>query len=265
MKTNKHFDTNIPGAAAGAVTRSRAYDHSTAPYYSQIEAQPGSFVHPATEALQQLPHCNLSSSDAALTPGKWYKDEDGEYFYEPDACRLRRHSGEAARSCLSGKHIAFVGDSVTRYEYLSLVYFLSKKQYMERYGASVSGEPSLVNEKDWSSWDDFFATGSARIAAAVDAEAIELCDCQRTPALDVASIREHRELVLHQREEAPVRVSYHFSYNFPSVEESMMHELIQLFACGRQHPDVVVLNMVLFNWHTHNPVMSGSARGAEVC
>ena len=237
--------TTSPCAVAGAVTRSRAYDHSTAPLYKEIEAQPGSYVYPATETLQQLPYCNLSSSDAALTPGRWYKDRDGEYLYEPDMCRLRRHSAEAARSCLSGKHIAFIGDSVTRYEYLSLVYFLSKKQYMERYGASASGEPSLVNEKDWDSWDDFFTHGSARVAAAVDAEAFESCDCHKSPTSDLASIREHREFVLHQPGHAPVRVSYHFSYNVPSVEASMMRELIQLFACGAQHPDVVVLNMVL--------------------
>ena len=235
--------TTSPCAVAGAVTRSRAYDHSTAPLYKEIEAQPGSYVYPATEALQQLPYCNLSSSDAALTPGRWYKDRDGEYLYEPDMCRLRRHSAEAARSCLSGKHIAFIGDSVTRYEYLSLVYFLSKKQYMERYGASVSGEPSLVNEKDWDSWDDFFTHGSARVAAAVDAEATELCDCQRRA--EVANMREHREFMLHEQGQAPVSISYHFSYNHPSVEESMMQQLIWLFACGAQHPDVVVLNMVV--------------------
>ena len=230
-------------AAAGAIPRSETYDHSTAPFYQEIEAQPGSYVHPVTDALQALPFCNFSGSDVALTPGKWYKDEEGEYSYEPDMCRLRRHSGEAARSCLSGKHIAFVGDSVTRYEYLSLVYFLSKKQYMERYGASVSGEPSLVHEKDWASWEDFFTHGSARIAAAVDAEATELCDCQRTP--EVSSMREHRKFVLHEQGQAPVSVSYHFSYNHPSVEESMMHKLIKLFACGQQHPNFVVLNMVL--------------------
>ena len=208
-------------------------------------------MHPVTEALQLLPYCNFSGDDhAALSSGRWYKDAEGEYFYEPETCRIRRLSAEAARSCLSGKHIAFIGDSVTRYEYLSLVHFLSKKQYMERYGASVSGEPSLVNEKDFSSWEDFFVNGSARIADAVDAQAAELCDCHRTPAGDMAITREHREFVVHQQGEAPVSVSYHFSYNYPSVEESMLHKLIRLFACGEQHPDVVVLNMV---------------RGAQLC
>ena len=58
-------------------------------------------------------------------------------------------------------------------------------------------------------------------------------------------MKEHREFVLHEQGQAPVSISYHFSYNHPSVEESMMQQLIWLFACGAQHPDVVVLNMVV--------------------
>ena len=236
----------LPMLHTGALTRSQAYDRNKAKLYSSIEQQPGSYVHPVTEALKESPYCNFSGNDVMLTAGKWYKDEDGEYFFEPEMCRIRRYSAEAARSCLSGKHIAFVGDSVTRYEYLSLVHFLSKKQYMERYGASDAGNPSLVNEHDFSSWDDFFARGSARIAAAVDAEADELCDCHRPLGGPLSDITEHREFVLHQHGDALVRVSYHFSYNYPSVEESMLQKLIQLFACGVQHPDVVVLNMVQY-------------------
>lgn len=239
----------------GATPRSQAYDHSTAPNYVAIEQEPGSYAHVVTEALEQLPYCSPSGIDAALTAGKWYKDVDGEYFFEPEGCRLRRLSGEAARSCLSGKHIAFIGDSVTRYEYLSLVHFLSKKVYMERYGRGASSEPSLVDQRDFNGWEDFFVNGSARIAAAVDAEAEEMCDCHRTAGGDMATAREHREFVLHQQGEAPVRVSYHFSYNYPSVEESMLHKIIRLFACGEQHPDVVVLNMVRYNC-LHSPCCS---------
>ena len=131
---------------------------------------------------------------------------------------------------------------MTRYEYLSLVHFLSKRQYMKRYGASVSGDPSLANQMDWGSWADFFAKGSAQLAAAVDAEAAESCDCSRTG--DNLSDREHRMFKLHQQGEPPVRVSYQFSFDYPCVEESTLQKLIQLFACGARHPDVVVLNMV---------------------
>ena len=81
---------------------------------------------------------------------------------------------------------------------------------------------------------------------------MKLCDCQQTPTSDLPSIRKHREFMLHQREAASVRVSYHFSYNVPSVEALMMRELIQLFARGKEHPDVVVLNMVLLYRPTHN-------------
>ena len=41
--------------------------------------------------------------------------ETGHLVWEPSHCRLRRLTGQQARQCLSGRHIAFVGDSVTRW------------------------------------------------------------------------------------------------------------------------------------------------------
>ena len=118
---------------------------------------------------------------------------------------------------------------------------------MGRYG--VFGERLLVNENDWSSWDDYFVNGSARIADAIDAEAKEMCDCFRPPGsrlTELALFKEHREFLLHDLQgHAPVKVSFQYSIKSPSVEESMLHKLIQLFACGQQHPDVVVLNVVV--------------------
>jgi hypothetical protein len=64
---------------------------------------------------------------SAGVTGKFYMDSDGHYSWEPDGCRLRRFTGDEARKCLSGRHVAFVGDSVTRYQYISLAFFLSKK------------------------------------------------------------------------------------------------------------------------------------------
>jgi len=51
------------------------------------------------------------------------------YLYEPDACRLRRLSSDKTLDCLEGSHVAFVGDSITRYQFTSLVRFIAAGGY----------------------------------------------------------------------------------------------------------------------------------------
>ncbi len=47
--------------------------------------------------------------------GRWYRDAaTGHFFWEPARCRLRRLTGPQARRCLSGRHLHFAGDSLTR-------------------------------------------------------------------------------------------------------------------------------------------------------
>lgn len=47
-----------------------------------------------------------------------YTDEQGYFWWEPAKCKLRRLTGPQARRCLAGRHIVFVGDSLTRSEQL---------------------------------------------------------------------------------------------------------------------------------------------------
>ncbi|KAG5181684.1 hypothetical protein JKP88DRAFT_263505 [Tribonema minus] len=59
---------------------------------------------------------------------------------------LARHTQDEARKLLSGKHLVMIGDSITRYQYLSLVNFLE-------HGQLVSPPPSSV----WiHAFDDFY-------------------------------------------------------------------------------------------------------------
>ena len=51
------------------------------------------------------------------------------YLYEPDACRLRRLSSSQTLSCLEGSRVVFIGDSVMRYQYTSLVRFIAAGGY----------------------------------------------------------------------------------------------------------------------------------------
>eukprot|EP01039_Chlorochromonas_danica_P005548 gene5548-6110_t len=61
-------------------------------------------------------------------------------------------------SFLRNKRIAFIGDSLTRYQYLSLAWFLSSGQWLED-----PGLPSLVREKQYGSWNAFFRSTNSRL------------------------------------------------------------------------------------------------------
>jgi GDSL/SGNH-like Acyl-Esterase family found in Pmr5 and Cas1p len=69
----------------------------------------------------------------------------------PARCLLKRFENdrEAALSILRGKHLVIVGDSINRYMYLSLVYFLETGNFTSPY-------PSQTWEKDYSNWTDFY-------------------------------------------------------------------------------------------------------------
>ncbi|KAL3927231.1 MAG: hypothetical protein SGARI_005381 [Bacillariaceae sp.] len=78
----------------------------------------------------------------------------------------------------TGLRLVFVGDSVDRYQYLSLVYYL-------RWGFWFSDDPNgeksgappmksfLFHEKDGGSWNDYFADSAAVLSP------YETCDCYR--------------------------------------------------------------------------------------
>jgi hypothetical protein len=68
------------------------------------------------------------------------------------------------RRCLDGKQLAFIGDSLTRYQYLALAHTLAHLAAPERYGG-VDGSPSICNEKEWADdWSGFY-DGSSRCEA----------------------------------------------------------------------------------------------------
>lgn len=65
-----------------------------------------------------------------------------------------------ARLLLRNKHIVMIGDSLMRYQYLSLIGFLFSSSW-----DFTSSYPSLENEQDWPSWRDFFFSGMFRFGA----------------------------------------------------------------------------------------------------
>ena len=71
-----------------------------------------------------------------------------------------------ARRHWKGKHILFIGDSLTRYQYLNLAYFMTTGHWR-------SPCPWNEKERDHGTWDQFFRTTTERMGG------FETCDCWR--------------------------------------------------------------------------------------
>ena len=79
---------------------------------------------------------------------------------------LRRESALAA---LRGQHVLFVGDSVTRHQYITLAYFLET-------GNWTSGQPNNADTRQWASWHNFLTGTTTRIGGSASGGR-EVCDC----------------------------------------------------------------------------------------
>jgi len=99
------------------------------------------------------------------TPVTWKRRRDGSrQLTLPSTCHLKRYTAEEAGQCLKDKHLLFIGDSLTRYQYLSLAYFIEHKKWPPRFGVQIPcnhtnengtptcskpEDPSVCVEGDW--------------------------------------------------------------------------------------------------------------------
>lgn len=94
----------------------------------------------------------------------WELRADDSKELHMKGCKLHRFTASEAQQCLKTKHILMAGDSLTRYQYLSLVYLLHHGRYPDRFGRSANckhidekgnptctpkGESNIVMEGDF--------------------------------------------------------------------------------------------------------------------
>jgi hypothetical protein len=79
-----------------------------------------------------------------------------------------KYSAQYFTEHLQNKRVVFIGDSISRYQYLSLVYSLSTGHFL-----NMSLMPNPVVEKSWASWHEFYAHTTEMLAP------FEYCDCFR--------------------------------------------------------------------------------------
>lgn len=90
-------------------------DASSVEMIAKIRHSAGRIIpgyHAAREGRQACGVLDLATPDAAR--GAWYFLDD-HVVYDLDACHVRRLDGDAARCCLAGRTVTFVGDSITRH------------------------------------------------------------------------------------------------------------------------------------------------------
>lgn len=78
--------------------------------------------------------------------------------------------------------LAFVGDSITRYQYVSLVSYLHSGRWIEN-----SDTPNPVKEKDFGSFQNFFGYVSEKVL-----QGTEACDCFRAEGINRTAMFENR-------------------------------------------------------------------------
>jgi hypothetical protein len=127
---------------------------------------------PTCESLMQAPDSPLADGaflTRASTPVSWTLRADGSRELKlPHTCRLKRYTSSQARQCLNKKHVSFVGDSLSRYQFVSLAYFIERGEYPPRFGESLpcshidengkpmcsSQIPNVCMEGDWHRFSD---------------------------------------------------------------------------------------------------------------
>lgn len=151
-------------------------------------------------------------------------------------------------------HIVFVGDSLMRYQYVALAYFLSTLKRLEPYGG-VPGYPSICIETEWCSWPMYYHFSSAIIGNAALGCAMELCDCFRDNFTTFQQMREFRTLRLSFPESCKDRhgprskshdsltLCYHRLFAEPDPQTAGQDALHHFeLSIQRQPPNVLVLN-----------------------
>ena len=169
-----------------------------------------SSASPSPLIVTREPACNFQRLYGVASEGRGHTiwttrvdDTTGKASLELYAtaahCDPSRLAYEDVVGALRGHHLLISGDSVTRYQYLSLVYFIET-------GRWASPEPSMVREKDWvsagdrgSGWLNFFGGTNSRLNGR------EICDCFRTEPWDPQNPMENRYYI---SADASIRVTF---------------------------------------------------------
>lgn len=88
------------------------------------------------------------------------------------------------QEALKKKKVIFIGDSLTRYQYLSFTHYLTFGQY-------PNPSDNWANEREWPGWTEFY-NGTNRVLNSTP-KSSEICDCYRNQNTPLDQIIENRK------------------------------------------------------------------------
>lgn len=157
-------------------------------------------------------HCNpectpLNFKLDDLKKGQWLLENDGSFKLHFEHCHLRIFTAHAAKKCLRNNHLLFMGDSLTRYSYISLASFLATGDWSPKYTHSTHPDypASILWEKDFPNWGEYYRVSNSMIND-YKTSSYEFCDCFRDDSVPWT----------------PLEKCAPHKYNFCSQEESML-------------------------------------------
>jgi hypothetical protein len=158
-----------------------------------------------------LPNCrdlmlsNNSLADGAFltaSPYQWTPRSDGSRQFDlTETCQLHRYTADEARQCLAGQHVNMIGDSLTRFQFLSFAYLIHHGRYPPRFGfhlktgkcthldhdgqptCSTPQNPNIIRELefrhgDWAGFHQAIGGGASSGSGGVFRGQME-CNCAR--------------------------------------------------------------------------------------
>ena len=124
---------------------------------STLTSKPGRFLAAEPDVNADANDISDKSLADAATNGGGNDDDDDD--------------DEVAMEIPQNVRLVLIGDSVTRYQYLSLAHFF---RYGKWYDSSLDATSYLVNEKSFQSWDEFYLRTNMLLSP------FEQCDCHRS-------------------------------------------------------------------------------------
>jgi hypothetical protein len=140
------------------------------------------------------PFRDIISSESIL----WGTDPINANLHILNSGFLAEKSYKAIINTLKGQTIVLIGDSLTRYQYLSLVYFLEYGVWSTEKISGFDGR-HVINEKQWGSWNDYYNQTNHFLRGR------ETCDCLRNLPFKYKEAYENR---LYENNEFNFRIYY---------------------------------------------------------
>jgi hypothetical protein len=124
----------------------------------------------------------------------WLMCTDKTKVYVSEEASNKRYTAEEARKCLSGHSLMFMGDSLTRYQYMSLAQFIHTGMFPN---GSQRVEPDVLSrnvciEDTFNGWQDYLLSTNKMLSTPENVQNYEICDCYRPPVTNASLICDNR-------------------------------------------------------------------------